>query len=73
MQQWESLPDDYKLNMMKGIVGFEITVDELQGKKKISQNRSATERESIIGALSTSADSAERDIATYMRSEEADK
>lgn len=68
LQQWQSLPDDYKLNMMKGIVGFEITVDDLQGKKKISQNRSEIEKQNIIIELSNSPDSAAKDIAGYMRS-----
>lgn len=67
MQQWQSLPDDYKLNMMKGIVGFEIAVDDLQGKKKISQNRSEIERQNIINELSNSPDSAAKDIAGYMK------
>ena len=67
MQQWESLPDDYKLNMMKGIVGFEIAVDDLQAKKKLSQNKSEVERENIITELSDRPDSASQDIATYMR------
>ena len=68
MQQWESLPQDYKLNMMKGIVGFEIEVTELQAKKKISQNRSEIERKNIIEELGKSSDSAARDIAGFMRS-----
>ena len=70
MQQWRGLPHDYKLNMMKGIVGFEIAVDELQGKKKLSQNRSEKERENIINELSASGDSASKDIGAYMRSME---
>jgi len=68
LQQWQNLPDDYKLNMMKGIVGFEIEVTELQGKKKLSQNRSEIEQENIIKNLSASGDDAGRDIAAYMRS-----
>lgn len=68
IQQWQALPDDYKLNMMKGIVGFEIVVDDLQGKKKISQNRSEIEQQNIITELSNSADSAAKDMAGYMRS-----
>ena len=68
LQQWQGLPDDYKLNMMKGIVGFEITVDDLQGKKKISQNRSEIEKQNIINELSNSPDSAAKDIAGYMKS-----
>ncbi|MGF7080622.1 FMN-binding negative transcriptional regulator [Mucilaginibacter sp. UYCu711] len=66
LKQWNALPQDYKLNMMKGITGFEIVVDELQGKKKLSQNRTEKERENIITDLRKSNISAERDIAAYM-------
>lgn len=64
--QWGRLPDDYKLGMIKGIVGFEIEVLEIQGKKKLSQNKTGNEREAIISALANSADSNERAIAEYM-------
>lgn len=67
LQQWNGLPDDYKQKMMKGIVAFEITVDDLQAKKKLSQNRSAQERENIIKTLSNSADQSENEIAKYMK------
>jgi transcriptional regulator len=66
LQQWNNLPDDYKQKMMKGIVAFEIIVDELQGKQKLSQNRSALEQDNIINALSKSEDSVESEIAKYM-------
>jgi transcriptional regulator len=66
LKQWNDLPTDYKLNMMKGIVGFEITVDELQAKKKLSQNKTDKERESIISELSKKPDSTEKEIADYM-------
>jgi transcriptional regulator len=66
LQQWNNLPDDYKQKMMKGIVAFEIIADDLQGKQKLSQNRSALERENIINTLSKSEDSVESEIAEYM-------
>ena len=66
LKQWVNLPQDYKQAMMKGIVGFEIVVDELQGKKKLSQNRTKQERKNIIADLNNSTNSAEKDIAIYM-------
>ncbi|WP_183560073.1 FMN-binding negative transcriptional regulator [Mucilaginibacter sp. SP1R1] len=66
LQQWNSLPDDYRQKLMKGIVAFEITVDELQAKKKLSQNRTAQEQENIINTLSQSKDTTESEIAQYM-------
>lgn len=67
MQQWNALPHDYRSGLMKGIVGFEIVVNELQGKSKLSQNRSAIERQNIINELNTHTDTAARDIADYMK------
>jgi transcriptional regulator len=66
LKQWDGLPDDFKQNMMKGIVAFEIVVDNLQAKKKLSQNRTEKERENIISELSNAENSTEKDIAEYM-------
>ena len=66
MQQWDKLSDHYKSKMMKGIVAFEIEVTDLQGKQKLSQNRTEQERENIINSLSQSTDTNEKEIAAYM-------
>lgn len=66
LEKWDSFPDEYKTKMMNGIVAFEILVDDLQGKSKLSQNRSITEQENIVKAFTASADQNERDIADYM-------
>lgn len=66
-QQWQRLPDDYKLKMSKGIVAFEIEVTDLQAKKKLSQNKTEAEQERIIRSLSASDHTHERDIAGYMK------
>lgn len=67
LKQWNGLSSDYKLKMMNGITGFEIVVEELQGKNKLSQNRSDKEKESIITALAASPASTEKEIAAYMQ------
>jgi transcriptional regulator len=66
--QWQNLPDVYKSKMIKGIVGFEIIVTDLQAKSKLSQNRSEVEKENIIHSLSESPSESEREIAQYMSS-----
>lgn len=66
LTQWNNLPDEYKQRMMKGIVAFEIIVDDLQGKQKLSQNRTETERENITNALGKSTDTTEAEIGKYM-------
>jgi transcriptional regulator len=50
------LPGDYLQKMMSGIAGFEIEITRLEGKFKLSQNRSATERENVIASLQESSD-----------------
>lgn len=66
LKQYDALPDEYKQRMMKGIVAFEIVVDDLQAKKKLSQNRTEKEQENIIESLGKSGDQNEKDIAGYM-------
>jgi transcriptional regulator len=68
LKQWNSLPDDYKQKMMKGIVAFEMVVDDLQAKAKLSQNRTEKERENIINELDDAENTNEREIAEYMKS-----
>jgi transcriptional regulator len=65
-QQWDNLPEEYKLKMSKGIVAFDIIVTELQAKKKLSQNRTDTEKQRIIDTLSKSSDTNEQLISEYM-------
>lgn len=66
LKQWQGLADDYKLKMLKGIVGFEIEVTDIQAKKKLSQNKTLNERENIINAFRSSNNANENQIAEYM-------
>jgi transcriptional regulator len=66
-QQWNNLPEEYKLKMSKGIVAFEVVISDLQAKKKLSQNRSESEQNKIIDNLSKSSNCNEQLIADYMR------
>lgn len=47
------LPADYTPKMLAAIVGFEIAVDSLEGKFKLSQNRRPEDVERVIAALET--------------------
>lgn len=69
-QQWERFPNEYKLKLANGIVAFEIVVEDLQAKKKLSQNRTETEKQKIIETLSKSDDTNEQFIATYMKKDQ---
>jgi len=66
-QQWDNLPEDYKSGMIKGIVAFEMVVTDVQGKKKLSQNKTINEQKKIINTLSDSKDNNARIIADYMK------
>src|SRR5664280_2203070 len=66
-QQWNNLPEEYKLKMSKGIVAFEIVVTDLQAKKKLSQNKTVSEQNKIIETLSKSSNCNEQLIADYMQ------
>ena len=66
LKQWNTLPEAFKTNMMKGIVAFEIIVDDLQAKKKLSQNRTQKEIDNIISDLKEAENTVEKDIAHYM-------
>jgi transcriptional regulator len=55
-EQWSSLSEAYRSRMLNHIVGFEITVDRIEAKFKLSQNRTRGERQNVIQSLSASSD-----------------
>ena len=50
---WEvsDAPADFIRGQLRGIVGFRMRITKLQGKRKMSQNRSATDREGVAAGL----------------------
>ena len=44
-------PADFLSSMMKGITGFNIEVERLEGKLKLGQNRSAENRAGVVRGL----------------------
>jgi transcriptional regulator len=56
MAQWATLSDKFRTGMMMGIVAFEIIVTRLEGKYKLSQNRSEIDQASVAAHLATAAD-----------------
>lgn len=65
--QWDTLPEDYKNELLDGIVAFEIKAASLEGKFKLSQNRTEGDREHIIENLSKKDDKVKQDIAKFMK------
>ena len=62
----DTLPGSYVDGMVRGIVAFEIPIDRLEGKAKLSQNRSADDRARVQAALRAEDDPLARAVAELM-------
>jgi transcriptional regulator len=62
------LTEEYLGSMMRAIVAFEIPVDRLEGKAKLSQNRDATDQARVAEALAASGDPLAQATSRVMRS-----
>jgi transcriptional regulator len=65
--QWQGLSDRYRQGMMNGIVGFEIPLTRLEGKYKLSQNKSPADRQNVAETLLQSPDPIIRNIGIEMK------
>lgn len=61
---WEP---DYKHSLLSAIVGVTIQITEVQGKFKLSQNRPAIDRASVINNLESAGDPLSLGVARLMR------
>ena len=66
-QQWLTLNEEYRDQMLRRIVAFELEATRVETKFKLSQNRTVNERDSIVQALERSPDSAVTGVAALMR------
>ena len=62
----EGLPADYRAGMQRGIVAFEIPIERLEGKAKLSQNRDAVDQARTREALAAADDPLARAVAALM-------
>ncbi len=62
----DDAPRDYLDTMLNGIVGVEMVIDRIEGKWKLSQNRSAADIEGVIAGL-CAGPSADARTAHYIR------
>jgi transcriptional regulator len=58
---------DYDPRRLGGIVGITIEIDELEGKFKLSQHRSAAEHERVVAALVASGRESDAELAAAMQ------
>jgi transcriptional regulator len=52
----DAVPEKWAAGLARRIVAFEIPLEELQGKRKLSQNKSAEDRAGIVAALRAAGD-----------------
>jgi transcriptional regulator len=57
------LPADFRTTLMKGIVGFVMDIERIEGKFKLSQNRSHEDQRRVVERLGASVDPIERALA----------
>lgn len=65
--QWDGLSTKYRENMLRQIVGFEISVTKIEGKFKLSQNRTREDQANVIASLDQSDDSTISGVARMMK------
>lgn len=65
---WNSgrLPEKALEGLMRGIVVFEMHIDEIRGKFKLGQNKKSQDRESAIRHLANSQSADDRELAAWM-------
>jgi transcriptional regulator len=71
--QWEGLKDIYRENMLRQIVGFEIAATKIEGKFKLSQNRTREDQANVMASLEESEDSAVSGVARMMKEQRLGK
>jgi len=63
--QWRALPEAYQSRMLKAIVGFRLHIVRWEAKFKLSQNRSAAERQRVQAAFAQG-QPREQELAAWM-------
>ncbi len=66
-EQWDSLDQNFRDQMLSHIVGFEITATRIEGKFKLSQNRPRQDQANVIASLEQAEDSATSGVSRMMK------
>jgi len=67
LEQWRGLNENYRAKMLTEIVGFEIPVERMEAKFKLSQNRPKGDQARVIQSLESSDDSVISGVAKLMK------
>ena len=65
--QWEQTSPTFRENMLRQIVGFEIVATRIEGKFKLSQNRTRQDQSNVIASLDKSEDTLVSGVSQLMR------
>jgi transcriptional regulator len=68
---WEvdDAPEAYVTGQLRGIVGLEVVVDDVQAKSKLSQNRSVADRAGVVAGLTATGEPRDAAVARAMRAQ----
>lgn len=64
--QVSDAPEDYLQRQFKGIVGLRLTIDTIEGKAKLSQNRTRADQDAVVTALNASERHGDRAVGGLM-------
>lgn len=64
--RWNALPESFRRTMLAGIVGFRISIAHIEGKFKLSQNRSQADRD-CVHAAHAAGNADEQELASWMQ------
>jgi transcriptional regulator len=64
-ERWRRLPDGYRRTMLGNIMGFRISIERIEGKFKLSQNRKEPERRNVQAAQAAGNDD-QQALAAWM-------
>jgi len=59
------LPAEYKADLLRAIVGFEMDITRVEGKFKLGQNRSREDQQSLVHHLGKQTDAAARELGAF--------
>ncbi|MGP1393900.1 MAG: FMN-binding negative transcriptional regulator [Inquilinaceae bacterium] len=62
----DELPPDFTRRQLNGIVGIEIVIDRIEGKRKLNQNKSAADRAGVVAGLRREGDADGLAVADLM-------
>ena len=64
-QPWavSDAPEAFIKSQLKGIVGIRLPISRLEGKRKLSQNRSMPDRQGVVNGLSQSQNQSDQEVA----------